>query len=89
MISMTTGKRELIVEIGAFVRSERKRLGWTQQELANRAGVGLNFVYQLEKNKPTVQLNSVNQVLLALGFRVGVMRDFRPWQQNAADQGQL
>ena len=69
------------MEIGTFVRGERKRLGWTQQELADRAGVGLNFVYQLEKNKPSVQLNSVNQVLHALGFRVGVMRDFRPWQQ--------
>ena len=39
------------MEIGLFVKTERKRLGWTQQELADKSGVGLNFVYQLEKNK--------------------------------------
>jgi y4mF family transcriptional regulator len=68
------------MDIGSFVRAERKRQGLTQQQLADRSGVGLNFVYQLEKNKPSVQLDSVNQVLRALGYQVGVMRDFRPWQ---------
>ena len=68
-----------MVEIGSFVRSERKRRGWTQQELADKAGVGLNFVYQLEKNKPTVQLSTTNQVLKTLGYRVGVLRNFDPW----------
>lgn len=69
------------MEIGSFVRSERKRLGLTQQQLADKSGVGLNFVYQLEKNKPSVQLDSLNLVLKALGYRVGVMRDFRPWDE--------
>jgi y4mF family transcriptional regulator len=70
------------MEIGDFVRSERKRQGMTQQQLATKSGVGLNFVYQLEKNKPSVQLDSLNQVLRALGYTVGVMRDFRPWGQD-------
>ena len=67
------------IDIGTFVRQERKRRGLTQQELASMAGVGLNFVYQLEKNKQTVQLETTNLVLNALGYKVGVMRDFRPW----------
>lgn len=71
------------MEIGSFVRTERKRRGWTQQELADRAGVGLNFVYQLEKNKPTVQLSTTNQVLKTLGYRVGVLRDFDPWTDRS------
>ena len=58
---------------------ERKRLGWSQRELAEKSGVGPNFVYQLEKNKKSVQLDSTNQVLRALGYKVGVMRDFSPW----------
>jgi y4mF family transcriptional regulator len=70
------------MEIGNFVRSERKRQGLTQQQLAARSGVGLNFVYQLEKNKASVQLDSVNQVLRALGYQIGVIRDFRPWDQD-------
>lgn len=74
------------MEIGSFVRSERKRRGWTQQELADKAGVGLNFVYQLEKNKPTVQLSTTNQVLKTLGYRVGVLRNFEPWTDTAKSE---
>ena len=74
------------MEIGLFVKTERKRLGWTQQELADKSGVGLNFVYQLEKNKRTVQLDTTNQVLGALGYRVGAIREFKPWNnQNSPD----
>lgn len=71
------------MEVGDFVRGERKRQGLTQQQLATKSGVGLNFVYQLEKNKPSVQLDSLNQVLRALGYCVGVKRDFRPWDPPA------
>lgn len=60
------------MEIGSFVRERRRALGLTQQQLADRAGVGLNFVYQLEKNKQTVQLDCTRQVLLALGFDLKV-----------------
>ena len=67
--------------IGDFVRQERKRQGMTQQQLAVKSGVGLNFVYQLEKNKATVQLDVTNQVLYALGYELGVARRFKPWEE--------
>jgi y4mF family transcriptional regulator len=60
------------MDIGSFVRMKRREMNLSQTELAERAGVGLNFVYQLEKNKPTVQLNCARQVLQALGFDIGV-----------------
>ena len=69
------------MEIGEFVKTERKRRGWSQQKLADISGVGLNFVYQLEKNKPTVQLDRTNLVLNALGYKVGAMREFKPWDE--------
>lgn len=75
------------MELGKFVREERIRRGWTQQQLADLAGVGLNFVYQLEKEKPTVRLDTTNQVLKALGFEVGVQRYFRPWENEVALTG--
>lgn len=70
------------MDIGIFVRRERKRQGLTQNQLAEAAGVGLNFVYQLEKSKKSVQLDSTNQVLGALGYQVGVTRKFIPWSQE-------
>jgi y4mF family transcriptional regulator len=73
------------MEIGEFVRGERKRLGLTQKQLADRAGVGLNFVYQLENNKKTVQMDTTNLVLRALGYRIGVVRNFvDPWSDDRA-----
>jgi len=69
--------------IGQFVRQNRLLQGLTQQQLADRAGVGLNFVYQLEKEKPTVRLDTTNQVLRALGYEISVQRHFTPWVEWA------
>ena len=50
-----------------FVKTRRKQLGLTQQGLAERAGVGLRFVRDLEQGKESLQLDKVNQVLLLFG----------------------
>lgn len=60
--------------IGNAVKSERMKQGLTQQQLADKADVGLNFVYQLEKNKPRVQMDSVLKVLKALGYELSLIR---------------
>ena len=39
---------EVFDELGAFVRERRKTEGLTQEALANMAGVGRRFVYELE-----------------------------------------
>ncbi|MCQ2960243.1 MAG: helix-turn-helix transcriptional regulator, partial [Bacteroidales bacterium] len=41
----------------------RKEYGLTQEELAMKSGVGLNFVRQLEQGKPTLRMDKVNQLL--------------------------
>ncbi len=69
------------MDIGSFVRKIRRESGLSQTQLAEKAGVGLNFVYQMEKNKPTVQLDCARQVLNALGFEIAVtklIQDDRP-----------
>jgi hypothetical protein len=42
--------------------------------LAERAGVGLRFVRELEQGKQTVQLDKVNQVLALFGGELGVVQ---------------
>lgn len=56
--------------IGAFVKERRRRLGLTQPELAERAGVGLRFIRDLEQGKKTVRLDKVNQVLGLFGHHL-------------------
>ena len=60
-------------EIGAFVRERRKARGWTQQALADYAGVGRRFVVELELGKPGVQMDAVQRVLRLFGKRVGLV----------------
>lgn len=45
------------------VKKLRKEYGLTQEELAMKSGVGLNFVRQLEQGKPTLRMEKVNQLL--------------------------
>ena len=60
--------------IAAFVKERRKKLRLTQPELAERAGVGLRFVRELEQGKPTLQLDKVNQVLFLFGHQLGPVK---------------
>jgi len=62
------------MKISAFVKAKRKNLGLTQIILAEKAGVGLRFVRDLEQEKPTLRLDKVNQVLDLFGSEVGVIR---------------
>ena len=60
-------------EIGQFVRSRRKASKLSQRELGELAGVGTRFVSELERDKPTVRLNSVNKVLAVFGKTLGIV----------------
>lgn len=61
-----------VEEIGAVVRQARLAQGLRQDQLAAAAGVGLRFLVELERGKPTVRLAKVLSVLDALGCRLHV-----------------
>lgn len=60
-------------ELNQFVKDKRKSLGLTQEELSFKAGVGLRFIRELERGKPTLQMDKVNQVLKLFGFELGAV----------------
>ena len=66
-------KEEVNMSLSEFVRQKRKEAGLTQKEMAFKAGVGLRFVRELERGKPTLQINKVNQVLRLFGYQVGAV----------------
>jgi y4mF family transcriptional regulator len=60
--------------IASFVKEKRKKLNLTQIELAEKAGVGIRFIRELEQGKETLQLNKVNQVLMLFGREAGPVK---------------
>jgi HTH-type transcriptional regulator/antitoxin HipB len=59
-------------DIGKLVRQRRKKAGLTLQEAAGMAGVGIRFLSELERGKPTLQLGLVLQVLQLFGLELNV-----------------
>ena len=57
-----------MTQISSFLKYHRKKLNLSQVELANKAGVGIRFVREMEQGKETLQLDKVNQVLSLFGF---------------------
>lgn len=58
--------------IAVVVRQRRKRLGVTQQALAQMAGCGLVFVYNIEHGKPSLRFDKLLDVLSVLGLELVV-----------------
>jgi transcriptional regulator with XRE-family HTH domain len=58
--------------IALFVRNRREELGYTQEELAFRAGLNTRFVKEFELGKQTVRLDKVTELLNFLGASLDV-----------------
>ena len=61
------------MQLSEFVKEKRNAAKLTQPELAEKAGVGLRFVRDLEQGKQTMRLDKVNQILQLFGYQVGAI----------------
>ena len=60
------------IELGAFARQQRQHLGFTQDEVAGLGNTGARFVSELERGKPTSQLQMALDLLDLIGLEVVV-----------------
>lgn len=63
-------------ELGSAVRYYRKQSSLTQQALAMLAGVGKTVVFDIEKGKTTVQLDTLLKVLAVLNIQITLQPPF-------------
>lgn len=66
--------------IAHFVRDQRNRLNLSQEDLAERAGVGLRFIRELEGGKQTMRIDKVNQVLALFGYSLIPGKELDPYE---------
>jgi transcriptional regulator with XRE-family HTH domain len=65
----------LMTRISRNVRRERRRRGWTQQQLADKAGTGRLYVAQIEGAAKEISLDMLGRLARALGVRAGHLLD--------------
>ena len=61
------------MSLSSFVKERRKQLNLTQTDLAEKSGVGLRVVRELEQGKQTLRMDKINQVLALFGHEVGAV----------------
>ena len=56
--------------LATVIKKHRKAAGLSQLQLAEMAGVGKTVVFDIEKGKETVQLDTLRKILVVLNIKV-------------------
>lgn len=59
-----------IQELGEIIRMHRKAARLSRVQLAELAGVGKSVIYDIEKGKESVQLDTLQKILKALNIKI-------------------
>jgi len=59
------------------IRAARQAMGWTQTELAEKAGISARTIHAVEKGRPCRQATK-RKILIALGVPWDVRQDYFP-----------
>jgi y4mF family transcriptional regulator len=57
--------------ISSYLKEKRKQFDLSQKDIAEKSGVGLRFVRDLEQGKTTLRMDKVNQILALFGEELG------------------
>jgi y4mF family transcriptional regulator len=68
--------------LASLVRKHRKAAGLSQLQLAEMAEVGKTAVFDLEKGKQTIQLNTLRKILSVLNINVQLISPFMNQIEN-------
>lgn len=72
MSSEVAASDQLLRKIGAAIRRHRKARRWTQEQLAETAGLSTYFIGSVERGQAALSLRSVQQIADALGIPLAV-----------------
>ena len=62
--------------LASVIKKHRKAAGLSQLQLAEMAGVGKTVVFDLEKEKATIQLDTLRKILNVLNIKVQLTSPF-------------
>lgn len=59
-------------QLGASIRRARKAQNLTLEQLSGLSGLGVRFLSELERGKPTAQLGKALEIARLVGLRIGL-----------------
>jgi len=62
--------------LATVIKKHRKAAGLSQLQLAEMSGVGKTVVYDIEKGKETIQLDTLRKILTVLNIKVQLNSPF-------------
>jgi len=62
--------------LATVIKKHRKEAGLSQLQLAEMAGVGKTVVFDLEKGKETIQLDTLRKIMAVLNIKVQLTSPF-------------
>lgn len=70
-------KKDVVVKFGNKVRKERKKIGISQEELADRANVHRTYIGMIERAEKNITLENIEKVAIALNLKLSdFFKDF-------------
>jgi y4mF family transcriptional regulator len=73
-------------ELNEVIRMHRKAAGLSRVRLAELAGVGKTVIYEIEKGKESVKLDTVRKILKVLNIRIVLTSPFMENLENTPDE---
>ncbi|PKL36347.1 transcriptional regulator [Candidatus Peregrinibacteria bacterium HGW-Peregrinibacteria-1] len=62
--------KEVLVKFGQRVKEERHKLGWSQEELASKAGVHRTYIGMIERAEKNITLENIEKLAKALSIKI-------------------
>ena len=73
-------------ELAEVIRLHRKASGLSRVQLAELAGVGKTVIYDIEKGKESVQLDTLRKILKVLNIRIVLTSPLMESLQNNGNE---
>lgn len=77
-------KQDTLKTLGLRIREKRKSVGWTQEDLADQAGIDRSYIGGVERGERNLTFNTLCQICQALGCDVATLTHGIP--ENEARQ---
>ena len=63
----------VVRKVGRRIRELRQKRGWSQEKLAEEAGLHRTYIGQVERGEKSIGVENLYKLALALGVRAGAL----------------